>query len=99
MDAIRKLAQERDIPKHIIVNKSSGLKTEMQRNNGMYKYPVWIKRRIRKESVNEGCDQMGSGDWKSPNKKGKIKWDEPKICKEYNVNAIGMQSEDEWAPF
>jgi hypothetical protein len=45
--AIKKIAQEGRVDKNVIVNVRSGIKTRMVYKDGLYKYPMWIKRRKR----------------------------------------------------
>ena len=48
LTAIRRLARESKLDENIIVNKKTGTKTRMMFKDGLYKYPMWIKRRKRK---------------------------------------------------
>ena len=71
MNAIRNLSKLNSIDEHFVYDKRSGLRTQMYEKQGMYRYPMWVKRRVRKES-SDGEDESG---WRTPDKKGKISWD------------------------
>ena len=40
-----------------IYSKAAKRHTKMEEKNGLFKYPLWVKRRVRKESINEGLDK------------------------------------------
>ena len=54
LDAIKKLAKEKRLDQHIIMHKATGRQTKMVYKDGLYKLPLWIRRRIRKKSVSSG---------------------------------------------
>ena len=73
--ALRKAAEEldrlgRNAP-NFVYNRSGGKINEIQRKDGLYRYPVWIKRGIR--NAEEKDEKEDTGDWCTPTK-GKIKW-------------------------
>ena len=86
-DALKKFVQQDKIDEGVIVHKKTGASTKMVYTDGLYKYPMWVRRRVRKESVNSGLE--------SQNKK-------VKILNSIDVgNVEGELDEQEiaWAPF
>ena len=71
--ALRDLSRCENLEENVIYDKKTGIRTQVYEKDGMYKYPMWIRRRVRKESVNENIGDQES-EWQSPNKKGKISW-------------------------
>ena len=57
-ETIRKLAYAGNIEENMIVNKKTMNRTKMEYQDGLYKVPLWVKKSISSESVNEG---MGVG--------------------------------------
>ena len=45
MNAIRALAQREKIEENFIYNKKSGISSRINKEGGLYKYPIWIKRK------------------------------------------------------
>ena len=44
MDLIRKLARLGSIPENLMVNKKTLVREEIKRKDGIYVYPMWIRR-------------------------------------------------------
>ena len=82
------LSQKPNLGSHFVCNKGTGKVTEMTRENNLLRYPLWVKRRIRSDSVN--------GEWKTP-EKGKIKWKGIDSVNDYCGN--NCECEDCWDPF
>ena len=78
--ALKELSNMKNIDKHFVYGKKTGIKTQIHDKDGMYKYPMWVKRRIRSESVNHVPESESSG-WREPNKRGKISWGDEKQIK------------------
>ena len=56
MSALRTLAQKGKIEENFIYNKKSGISSKINKEGGLYKYPIWIK---RKKDV-EMCGNLSS---------------------------------------
>ncbi len=60
MKAIRKLAAKDRVDENIIVNNKTAKTTPMEYKDGLYKYPTWVKRRIRKHTINGDDMEVGN---------------------------------------
>ena len=54
IESIRELAKRDSVPEDMMVNKKTGGISKIHDEDGAYKLPLWVKRPIRKESVNTG---------------------------------------------
>ena len=52
MKAIRELASRDKIDEHFIYNKKSGISSKINKEGGLYKYPIWIRRRKTRDMCN-----------------------------------------------
>ena len=57
-ESLSRLANQSSIDPNMIVNKKTMNRTKMEYKDGLYKVPLWVKKSISSESVNEG---MGVG--------------------------------------
>ena len=97
-DLIQKLAREETIHPDMIVDKKSMNKSKMQRKGGLYVLPMWIKKKITGESVNQGMPTpptptLGSDRNRDKNKKGS------KVNIAGAFNGCKCDNEECWAPF
>ena len=54
IEAIRELAKRDSLPEDMMVNRKTGGISKIHDEDGAYKLPLWVKRPIRKGSVNAG---------------------------------------------
>lgn len=52
MKAIRELASRDKINEHFIDNKKSGISSKINKEGGLYKYAIWIRRRKTRDMCN-----------------------------------------------
>ena len=70
----------------------------MKEENGLFRYPLWVKRRIRKESINEGIPKKEDSGAGVGNIMGNNKSQQHKgILKKPKIEMI--DSEGIWLPF
>ena len=43
-NALRDLADKKDLSEHVIMSKKTGITSKMQKKDGLFVYPLWIKR-------------------------------------------------------
>ena len=42
--ALRELAESPNLDEHVVYNKKSGIKSKIHEKDGLFVYPIWIKR-------------------------------------------------------
>ena len=57
INAIRSIAREGKIEKNVVIDKDTGRRMEMEYKNNLYYMPMWVKRRVRKDTVNAGMGE------------------------------------------
>ena len=73
-EAADQIERSGKVSPNFVCTKKTGKISDMVRKDGLYKYPVWIRRRVRE--TNGSPD----GEWKTP-QNGKIKWGTPNVTK------------------
>ena len=91
---------------NVIYNKKSGDHVAMTQNKGRYEYPLYIKKKVQKEAVNEGLGEAQSppesGEFRRPDKKGKIKWNSQNTISKCEGDCEGCPRHSpqyQWDPF
>ena len=105
-DALKKFLESGITDPNVIYNKKSGEYVTMTENKGLYEYPLYIKRKIEKESVNEGLGETpappDAGEFRRPDKRGKIKWNTQNTVAKCEGDCGGCSehsSQFQWDPF
>ena len=61
--ALRELADKKDLSEHVIMSKKTGITSKMEKKDGLFVYPLWIKRpRDQKGNPKQNIANLSRGD-------------------------------------